>query len=399
MTRCLSGGTLDTEKSLPRWPAIIFLVLTSFLLVACGTQVANTNWPGMTADEQGVIYVAYGPGVAAVDAESNSQIWFYPSTGGNAAVQFYAAPSVVDGQVVFGDYGASGGILNPKVKVSLYSLDAADGTIQSNWPVSELAQDKIIAPALQVGDRIFVGTADDFVYALDASTGRPVWSQPFETEHSIWGKPAYQDGVVYVSSLDKNVYALDAESGDLLWRADVGGSVSDKPVNDSGLIYAGSFDMQVYALDAQSGDVRWTAPAGASVWGAPLLADGKVFFADLSGNIFAVDAQTGDAVWRNEGAGYVVAAPVYADGKVYIASSGDPNASPDERTGALIAFDAETGDEIERATTNAPLNTTPIIVGDKIVVAQQDQQALLVYFDLDSLDQTGTYTPPSSDGG
>ena len=390
---------MDTVKRLPVWPAIIFLVLTSSLLVACGTRVANTNWPGMSADEQGVIYVAYGPGVAAVDAETNEQIWFYPPEGGSAGVQFYAAPSVVDGQVVFGDYGASGGILNPKVTVGIYSLDAADGTMNSGWPVSEVVQDKIVAQALQVGDRIYIGTADNFVLALDANTGQQVWSKPFEAEHSIWGQPAYQDGVVFVASLDKSVYALDAESGNVLWRTDVGGSVSDKPVNDSDLLYAGSFDMQVHALDSQNGDVRWTAPAEASVWGAPLFVDGTVFFADLDGNVFAVDAETGETRWQSSGAGYVVAAPVYADGVVYIASGGDQSVSADERNGALIAFDAETGAELWRSSTTAALFTTPVITGDSIVVAQQDQQALLVYFSLESGAQTGTYEPPSADGG
>ena len=398
MTRCLDGGTLDETKRLPFRRAIIFFILAGFLLAACGTRTANTSWPGMTADEQGVVYVAYGPGVAAVDPDTNEQLWFYPPGGGSPTVQFYAAPSVEDGQVVFGDYGASGGILNPKVRVSVYSLDADDGLDNPNWPVSGIAQDRVIGPALQVGDRVFVGTADNFVYALDATTAQPVWSEPFEAEHSIWGQPAYRDGVLFVSSLDKSVYALDAENGEVLWQTDVGGSVSDKPVNNSDLVYAGSFDNQVYALDAQSGDIRWTASAEASVWGAPLYADDKVFFADLGGNVVTVDAQSGDILWQSGGVGYVVAQPVFADGIVYIASAGDQSVAPDERSGVLIAFDAETGEELWRSSTRAPLFSTPVVVEDTIVVAQQDPQALLVYFDLGSGAQTGTYAPPTTEG-
>lgn len=397
MTRCLDGGTLNEAKRLPLGRAIIFFIMASFLLVACGTRTANTSWPGMSADSQGVIYVAYGPGVAAVDPETNEQLWFYPPGGGSPTVQFYAAPSVVDGQVVFGDYGASGGILSPNVKVSVYSLDAADGAMKPNWPVSEIAQDRVIAPALQVGDRIFVGTADNFVFALDATTAQPVWSEPFEAGHSIWGQPAYQEGILFVSSLDKSVYALDAESGAVLWRTDTGGSVSDKTVNNSELVYAGSFDNQVFALDMQSGDIRWTARAEASVWGAPLFVEGNVFFADLNGNVYAVDAQSGETIWQKAGAGYVIAQPVYADGNVYIASAGDQNLAPNERSGALIAFDAETGDELWRSSTLAPLYTTPVVVDESIVVAQEDPQALLVYFDLESGAQTGTYAPPSTE--
>ncbi|UCG22870.1 MAG: PQQ-like beta-propeller repeat protein [Chloroflexota bacterium] len=388
---------MDKAKRLPLGRAIIFFILASILLVACGTQTANTNWPGMSTDSQGVVYVAYGPGVAAVDTETSQQLWSYPPGGGGPTVQFYAAPSVEDGQVVFGDYGATGGILSPNVKVSVYSLDAADGALNPNWPISEIAQDRVVAPALQVGDHIFVGTADNFVFALDATTAQPVWSEPFEAEHSIWGQPAYQDGILFVSSLDRSVYALDAETGAMLWQTDVGGSVSDKPVNNSELVYAGSFDNQVYALDAQSGDIHWTATAEASVWGAPLHADDKVFFADLDGNVVAVDSLDGDIVWQNGGAGYVVAQPVFADGIVYIASAGEQSVAPDERSGVLIAFDAETGDELWRATTRAPLFTTPVVVEDTIVVAQEDPQALLVYFDLESGAQTGSFAPPATE--
>ena len=395
MTRCLDGGTLDTVKRLPKRPAIIFLVvLASFVLAACTGRTADETWPGMTADEQGVVYVAYGPAVIAVDVESNEQLWSFPQGEGNTA-PIYAPPEVADGRVVFGDFGVSGGLLSPSKKISIYSLDASDGTLNSNWPVGEVAQDRIIAPALVVGDRIFVGTADNLVFALDADSAQPVWSQPFEAEHSIWGKPAYQDGVLFVPSLDRSVYALDADSGSLTWKTGVEGSVSDRVVRNSDSVYVGSFDQQAYALDARSGEVKWTAPAEASVWGAPLYVDGVVYYADLNGNVFAVSAESGESLWQSTGAGYVTAQPVYADGKVFIASAGDPEDKPDERTGALIAFDAETGDELWRSATQAPLFTTPVVSGDMVVVAQDDEQVLLVYFSFDGA-QTGSFERPAA---
>jgi outer membrane protein assembly factor BamB len=393
MTRCLDGGTLNTVKRLPRRPAIIFLVLASFLLAACTGSGADTNWPGMTADDQGVVYVAYGPAVLAVDVESNEVLWSFPNGEGNAA-PFYARPTVVDGQVVFGDFGVSGGMLSPNKKVGVYSLDASSGALNGGWPISELAQDRIVAPALLVGDRIFIGTADNLVFALDANTAQPVWSEPFEADHSIWGKPAYSDGVIYVPSLDKHVYALDASDGSMIWQSSVEGSVSDNAVKNSGLVYVGSFDKNVYALDSQTGEIRWTAAAEAAVWGAPLYVDGTVYYADLNGNVYAVGAESGELIWENQAdASYVIAQPVYADGKLFIASAGDPSASPDERAGALIAFDAEAGEQLWREPSDAPLFTTPVISGEKIVVAQEDPQTLLLYFSFDG-DRTGSFARP-----
>jgi outer membrane protein assembly factor BamB len=378
------------------------LVLASFLLAACGGRTADSNWPGLVADDQGVVYVAYGPAVVAVDVESNEQLWTFPNGEGNAA-PFYAPPTVAEGNVVFGDYGVSGGLLSPSKKVSLYSLDATDGSLNSNWPISDIAQDRIVAPALVTGETIFVGTADNLVLALDASSAEPVWSEPFKADHSIWGMPAFTDGIVYVPSLDKNVYALDAGDGSVRWQTNVEGSVSDNAVKNSGLVYVGSFDKNVYALDSGTGEIRWTAPADAAVWAAPLAVDDVVYYADLDGNIFAVDAETGEELWTSidlqaseadyEVPGYVTARPVHADGKLFIASAGDPELQPEERKGALFAYDAESGSFLWESVTDAPLFATPVIAGDTIVVAQDNLETLLVYFSFDGA-RTGEFDRP-----
>lgn len=383
---------MNKVKRLPLRRAIILLILASFLLAACGSS-PDSNWPGLTADEQGVVYVAYGPAVMAVDVESNQQLWSYPR-GEDTSGPIYAPPTVVDGRVVFGDFGVSRGFFSPGKNVRVYSLDASNGTLNSNWPVGEIAQDRIVAPAQVTGDTFFVGSADNLVFALDAETAQPVWPAPFKAAHSIWGKPAYIDGVVYVPSLGKTVYALDASDGSIIWETGVKGSVSDKVVSNSGLVYVGSFDSHTYALDSQNGEIRWTAPAEAAVWGAPAYADGVVYFADLRGNVFAVDAETGAEIWSVPGAGYVVAQPVPVDGKILIASAGDPNIPPEERSGELIAYDAESGAEVWRRATDRPLFSTPVIADDTIVVAQEDALALLVYFNLDG-DQTGTFALPT----
>jgi outer membrane protein assembly factor BamB len=395
MTRCHDGGPLNTVRRLSRKQALIFLVLASFLLAACGGRTADSSWPGMAADNQGVVYVAYGPAVIAVDVESNTQLWSFPS-GEDVAAPFYAPPTVADGKVVFGDYGVSGGLLSPNKKISVYSLSASEGTLNDNWPVSETAQDRIVASALVVGDSIFMGTADNLIFALDANTAETIWPEPFEADHSIWGKSAYKDGVVYVPSLDKNVYALDASNGSMIWQSNVQGSVSDKVVLNSELLYVGSFDMNAYALDAQTGEIRWSSPAEAAVWGAPLYVDGVVYFADLSGNVYAVGAESGEKIWSTTvESAYVVAQPVYADGKVFIASAGDPAEQLGDRSGALVALDAETGEQLWRETTARPLFTTPVIVGDTVVVAEEDLENLLVYISFDG-DTLGTFPRPTN---
>ncbi len=55
------------------------------------------------------VYVSFGPGVVAFDIEKQEQLWYYAPAEGDQSLQIFAPPSVVDGQIAFGDYGQSGG--------------------------------------------------------------------------------------------------------------------------------------------------------------------------------------------------------------------------------------------------------------------------------------------------
>jgi outer membrane protein assembly factor BamB len=362
---------------------LLSLLLGTLLLTACGGQVANQNWPGLSTDGN-ALYLANGPQVAAYDVQTQAQLWQYPPADEvNNALQFFAAPSVTGEQVVFGDYGRPGGFFNPKVTVSIYSRGSID------WTNSGLAYDKIVAPPLQVGDTVYVGTADNMLYALDAGTGQQIWS--FEAGHSIWGQPAYDNGKLYVTSLDRSIHALDAETGEELWNTEFEGAIASQPVLNEDSVFVSEFGSQVHAINLTNGDVRWSAAADDWVWGAPAYDNGVVYYADIDGNVFAVDAANGSPKWRAAAAGAVQTAPVVQDGIVYVASEGE---SSDIPAGALTAFSAADGQQLWRQITPAPLFTTPVIVNDAIVVALTSESAILGAYDRQTGAPLWTIAPP-----
>lgn len=392
MTRYLDGGTLYEKRRPITRPALLIFFLAAFVLSACGTQIAGNSWPGMTADGD-VVYVAYGNGVLAVDVIENELLWSYPPEV-SATLQFYARPSINDGRIILGDYGASGGFFSPNVTVSIYALDESDDTISEEWIQNEAVSDKIVAAPIQAEGLVFVGTADNLVLALEPETGEVVWQ--FEADHSIWSTPSYEDGILYVGSLDKHVYALDAQTGDLLWDQALSGSVSGQVAVGESLLYVGSFDKQLHALDKESGEIQWEVPEGGSqdwVWAAPLLVDDTVYFVDKSGNAYAVEADTGRTIWDAQIEGQVVATPVFADGIVFITSAGLVN--DENRRGALIALDAETGEELWREATSSPIYSTPVIVQNTVVVAlPPGAENLLIVYNQSDGDEIWRYSPP-----
>ena len=370
------GSSLYQAKRPLLRPIIIVIIAASLFIAGCGAEIASQNWPGIVA-EGDQVYVAYGNGVAAVDVAERQLQWTFPDELGPGLL-FYARPTLDDERIILGDFGASGGMFSPQATITIYALGKPDSGGERPsllWTRDDLATDRIVAPPLVTDSQVFVGTADNHLYALDAETGELHWE--FATEHSIWAQPVYAEGFVYVASLDNNVYALDPQTGNLKWETTLGGSIAGHPVLSEGLLYVPSFDRQLHALDAQTGDEVWAADASNWIWGSPALGNGTVFFGDINGNVYAVSAQTGEQQWTAMADGAVQSVPLYEDGIVFV-TSGQAEGDEAERHGELIAFDAETGNEMWRQETAAPVFSSPVSVGDVIAIVFQDGQASIL---------------------
>ena len=358
-------------------------------LSACGGRIANTNWAGLSTDGSWV-YLAFGPRVLAYNPDTQAQSWIFPAE--NGAVQFYSAPSAEGDQVVFGDYGRAGGFFTPRVTVSVYAVENVEsGSPRELWTNSESATDKIVAPPLQVGDQLFVGTSDNHVLALNATDGSEQWD--YETGHAIWGQPAFRDGRLYVNSMDRSVYALNATTGELIWQTPLGGALPSGPILGDDLIYVSSFDGNVHALDMESGDERWSAPAADWVWGAPALENGAIYYSDIQGNVYAADAETGEQMWTQSTGVRVQSTPVVVGDMLYIASQTDGETP----AGSLTAYSLTDGTMKWTQPTAVPLLATPVVVGDDtIVVGLQNADALLIGFDLATGQELWRYSLPET---
>ena len=385
---------------------LLLLLLATISLTSCAGVALAENWPGVSTDGEN-LYVAYGPGVLGIEAESQDLLWHFKPE--NASLFFYAPPSVENGRAILGDFGAAQGLFSPQTIVSIYGLNISNGTPQTLWTRGDLASDRIVAGPLQLDGVAYVATADNFLLALEAETGTELWR--FEADFSIWAQPTYHDGTLFVASLDRHLYAVDALDGTEKWAVELSGAMSAQPVvnETENLVYAASYDREVHALDIDSGEELWSVQATDWVWSAPALADGNLYFGDSSGNVFAVNAANGAVLWQSgvhamntvAGAaqnpplqikGAIQASPVVQGNVVYVASLG--NSESEE--GLLVALDATSGDELWQVTTPAPLFSDPVIVGDEIIVAMQSEVGILQGYELETGRLNWSYLPPES---
>jgi polyvinyl alcohol dehydrogenase (cytochrome) len=219
------------------------------------------------------------------------------------------------------------------------------------------------SPVTVVGQTVFIGSDNNFVYALDARSGCVYWS--FEAKRGVRaavviGEVKDRNGVrygAYFGDQGANVYGVDAQTGALWWtvRADDHGSarITAAPVLDASrsrvIVPVASweelsgpalgypcctFQGSLVALDLVTGKRAWKSytmperpyrvrqnsaktqlygPAGAAIWGSPTIDPKRNVIYAATGNayidvpdggssdaIIAFDLSTGKRMWAHQ---------------------------------------------------------------------------------------------------
>jgi alcohol dehydrogenase (cytochrome c) len=148
---------------------------------------------------------------------------------------------------------------------------------------------------------------------------RPAWMYQIRRPGVFEASPIVVDGIMYITEPPSTVTALDARTGRPLWTwtpsipSDVI-VIGSPPVNRGvaildDTVFAGSIAGHLTALDAKSGAVRWDIVVDDNKKGyyltlAPLALDGKIVVgvsgaeAGIRGFIAAYDPKTGKQLWR-----------------------------------------------------------------------------------------------------
>lgn len=186
------------------------------------------------------------PTLVALDESSGAIVWtydYYLYHGGVVGMVNSNGVAVADGdndgdlEVYFGVYNWSG------VGDQAVCLEEANGV--EVWTTS-INGNSTSTPAVHDG-RVFIGSDDANVYALDAETGAYDWS--FQTGGQVWAAPAVADGKVFVGSWDHTFYALDEITGALIWSYYTGASrLMSSPGVAYGNVYVGNENGNIYAF-------------------------------------------------------------------------------------------------------------------------------------------------------
>jgi len=204
---------------------------------------------------------------------------------------FTSSPAVAAGKVFFGSGDGN-----------VYAVDAETGLLQWKYGTGDVVH---ASPAV-AGNTVYVGSWDSYLYAIDADTGEKKWSfksgedPAMHNQVGFQSSPAVVDGTVYVGCRDAHVYAIDAATGRKKWDYPTSKSwVIGTPAVRDGTVYVGTSDSARFmALDAKSGRLRFNFDAKAYVFSSAAIAGDFVYVGNHNGKLYALDVATGKAAWE-----------------------------------------------------------------------------------------------------
>ncbi len=308
---------------------LLLLVLFSGGLAAAGCAGAlfgQVGWSGATVADGSLFFGATGGKLVALDTSNGDLLWEMPfETSGSggflgcapqaAAVAFYGTPATSGELVYLSGY-------NGKV----YALNTASGALRWVYPREGSLVGPIVGGPVLAQGRVYIGSGDGIVHALDVATGDRVWQ--FETGDRIWTTPAIYGDTLFIGSFDKKLYAINATDGSKKWDFSTEGAIVATPLVYNDMVYIASFDRHIYALDAISGELIWTFPSADEeenrpqkwFWASPVVYDNVIYAPSMDGRFYVLDADSGTLITSIDLGGAISSSPVVVDGKVIAAT-------------------------------------------------------------------------------
>jgi PQQ-dependent dehydrogenase (methanol/ethanol family) len=247
---------------------ILVLVLLSFVSLASLASVDSARI--INADQEPGNWLTHGRDYAENRQSPLTQIrpenvgnlglaWFF-DTGTTRGLE--ASPLVFDGRIFTTGSWSKVFALDARNGELIWSFDPL---VPRAWGVNACC-DVVNRGVGAWGDKLFVGTIDGRLIALDQETGDVKWDVltiDRTLPYTITGAPRVVDGVVIIGNggaefgVRGYVSGYDAETGDLIWRFYTVPGDPSKPHESPAM---------KMAAETWTGDVYWQVGGGGTVW-------------------------------------------------------------------------------------------------------------------------------------
>lgn len=231
-----------------------------------------------------------------------------------------------------------------------------------------LYQDNVIAAGFDDGN-----AENCFIVNWDANSGKEKWR--YKTKNGIKNQMVIAKGIVIACDVAGITYVININTGELVWKKKSSENgllgFGKGLVTDGDLVYTGS-GKYLLALDVLSGKTVWQNEewsGGSGTTPTMTIADNVLIVSKQWGAIYAHDIETRKLLWSrsDEGLRFRDGVLSYKDGSLWVAGRG----TQDFGLGDLFQLNLKTGETIRKFPTQMQNTGTsaPIVLDDKIIVA------------------------------
>lgn len=220
------------------------------------------------------------------------------------------------------------------------ALDAATGrrvwtTELRPWPGGE-GQARTPAVATVDGRKLLLiwgwdgADKEDFLRALDIRSGQELWRYPVPTYGEQVASVVSDGDTVFLATSRMvralNLSRLSRAENPAIWAAELKcrGQLVASPVLCNGRLFVASAHRDAHCLDAKSGELLWSQQLnGRGCMASPVAAGGAIYFPDVSGRVTVVAAERAfRSLAENDLGEPIWASPAPMGGRLYVRTTG-----------------------------------------------------------------------------
>jgi outer membrane protein assembly factor BamB len=237
------------------------------------------GWVTLTASEN-VLFFPSGFHLTCFDSEKESILWTSPTIGNSTS-----NPVVYGGRVFMGGgWCPWTSAADKMMENKLLCFDQFTGEVM--WEFT--AKGKICTPPALSDRVLYIGSWDEYVYALYIDNGNILWKTNIGAR--IHQAPVACKDFILVTA--DNTYCLDKKTGEIMWESPVEGGESPAVGYTSIFLVV---DNSVYALDFEGG-ILWEKSVESDITSL-LVADNMIFVWTMKGTLISLNVCTGCQVW------------------------------------------------------------------------------------------------------
>ena len=239
----------------------------------------------------GLLLIGTGP----VDDERDPAGYLYAFSADPNAGRRVAWREPLDGEV-WGEVAVDDATSTAYVGTSagtLYAIDISEGDVPERVKWQYSSEGAITGPVVFHQGAIYFGDLASNFYRLNPRSQSLDWQ--FDAEAWVWAKgiPDDQKGAIYVSTLGGHIYALDISTGNPIWSTRIDGQVIGAPLlfdrvrNEftQRVLAVPSGTEDVHVINVNDGQIIGTFPTDSAVKSAPVLINDFVYIHTLDGEL------------------------------------------------------------------------------------------------------------------